>query len=495
MNDTFNKVSVAPVNNKGHIDINSFTKGQLTAYYELIRFINDPYNPNDCKRALVGPAGTGKTYLLKALIKNCNISYSLIKLGAPTHKACRVIRESINMTNIKVNSMASDLGFRPNYDSSKFDIKNPPFDSKGRSKILEDKPKLYIMDESSMIGRGELHYLNKFCSSVQCKIIFVGDSYQLPPVNEKYSPAFKGVKTYELTEIVRQGDDNPVSKLLNILRQDIKNRTFHFLEYISNHRSEFNEDNTKGYQVLFPSEFQRMVGINFSDEQYVTNIELAKVVAYTNDCVSNWNKFIRNSIIKDAEKSILNKNDLILSGITIVNNFNDTIIINSEEYIIHDIVNYTHPRYNIKGFLVKFQAIHGGVISSPLFVVDHSDIYSIQMYYKVSNELIDAAKNASSSTRVQKWKDYYAFKESCLILVNVKNKMGETLVNRNIDYGFAITSHKSQGSTYDTVFVEVNDIVYDKNGYPYADAEEINRRLYVACSRCKNKLYLNFGRE
>ena len=50
-----------------------------------------------------------------------------------------------------------------------------------------------------------------------------------------------------------------------------------------------------------------------------------------------------------------------------------------------------------------------------------------------------------------------------------------------------------QGSTFDTVFVDVNDIVYDKNGQPYTDAEQINRRLYVACSRCKNKLYLKFG--
>ena len=50
-----------------------------------------------------------------------------------------------------------------------------------------------------------------------------------------------------------------------------------------------------------------------------------------------------------------------------------------------------------------------------------------------------------------------------------------------------------QGSTFDTALVDVNDIVYNKFGQPYTDAEEINRRLYVACSRCKNKLYLKFG--
>lgn len=51
-----------------------------------------------------------------------------------------------------------------------------------------------------------------------------------------------------------------------------------------------------------------------------------------------------------------------------------------------------------------------------------------------------------------------------------------------------------QGSTFDTALVDVNDIVFDKFGHPYTDAEEINRRLYVACSRCKNKLYLRYGK-
>lgn len=50
-----------------------------------------------------------------------------------------------------------------------------------------------------------------------------------------------------------------------------------------------------------------------------------------------------------------------------------------------------------------------------------------------------------------------------------------------------------QGSTFDTALVDVNDIVFDKYGHPYGDIEETNRRLYVACSRCRNKLYLKYG--
>ena len=482
------------VNNKDAASILGFTADQRKAYFELIEFINGDYNENDYKRALSGPAGSGKTYLVKALIKNCKYSYSMIKLSAPTHKACRVLKESINIAGVKAYTMASCLGFRPNYDSKNFDIKNPPFDSKGRVKIIDEKPALLIIDESSMIGRGELFYIEKFCKQVKSKILFIGDSYQLPPINEIYSPTFRGTKTCQLNTIVRQGEDNPISEILPILRQDIDFKTYNFLNYIIRNRSKFNDVNTKGYCVCDSERFTELVQINFNDAEFAKNIEFTKLIAYTNPCVSNWNKFIRNYIIKDADKSVLTKNDLILSGITIVDKFNETVIINSEEYVINDIVNYTHPNYNIRGFLVKFQAIYGGAISSPLFVVDHSDNYSIQMYYKLSNELINAAKNAKATLRAQRWRDYFEFKESCLILVEIQNSLGETLINRNIDYGFSITAHKAQGSTYDTVFVDVDDIVFDKNGSIRADCDTINRLLYVACSRAKNKLYLKFNK-
>ena len=109
--------------------------------------------------------------------------------------------------------------------------------------------------------------------------------------------------------------------------------------------------------------------------------------------------------------------------------------------------------------------------------------------------MIEAAKSARSNLKAQKWRDYFAFKEHCLLLTNIMSPYdGKIMFGRDLDYGFSLTSHKSQGSTFDTSLVDVNDIVYDRFGQPYADAEEVNRRLYVACSRCKNKLYLKFGR-
>lgn len=487
-----NIVQIGGAQPTNRADISKFTKDQKKAYNELIEFIDTPFDAKNYKRALTGPAGTGKTYLVKALILNSSISYSLIGLAAPTHKACRVLGESIRIPGIKVSTIQSDLGLRLNFDIEKFDPTNPPFDPKGKIKI--GNYKLYIVDEASMINRGLCTFLEKTCISNKCKIIYIGDSSQLAPVNEKYSSAFKGVKTSVLKQIVRQGDDNPVSYLLELLRYDIENKSYEFLKHIQRFREKFNEDYTKGYQVCTPQEFNEIVYNNFNDEALTSNVDYAKIIAYTNSNVSYWNKFIRNSIISDADKSIITKNDLIISYITIVNQFNECIIKNSEEYIIKDIVNYIHPKYEFRGFMIKFQAIHGGAITNPLFVIDHSDNFSIQKYVQLSNSMMDSAKQARASLKAQKWKNYYEFKESCLLLTNIVDYNGKILISRDLDYGFALTAHRSQGSTFTTSLVDVNDMVYDRFGQPYTDVEEVNRRLYVACSRPSNKLYLKFGK-
>ena len=492
MNNT--KLSIS-ANATNKVSTNNFTNDQLKAYSELMKFIDSPFDSKDYKRALIGAAGTGKTFLVRALLSNSTLSYSLIGLSAPTHKACRVLGESIHISGIKVNTIQSDLGLRLNFDIDKFDPNNPPFDPKGKIKI--GNYKLYIVDEASMINSRLCIFLEKTCVSNKCKIIFIGDDSQLAPVGEKYSSAFRNIKSYSLKQIVRQGEDNPVSYLLELLRYDINHKTYKFLNYIQRFKEQFNADYTKGYQVCDANTFNQTVYNNFNDEELTRNVDYAKVISYTNLNVSSWNKFIRNSIIADSDKSILTKNDLIISYVTIVNEFNDCVIKNSEEYIINDIQNFIDSRYDkngLKGFLVKFQAIHGGDITTPLFVIDHTDSYTVQRYVQINNSMIEAAKTARANIRNEKWKSYFAFKEYCLLMVNIISPDGKIITSRSLDYGFALTSHKSQGSTFDTALVDVNDIVFDKYGQPYADAEEVNRRLYVACSRCKNKLYLKFGR-
>lgn len=467
---------------------NSFTKDQSKAYDDLSNWIKSNYDKKDYKRALIGPAGTGKTFLIKAIINNCNLSYSRIGLAAPTHKAVRVLRNSISGTPCACNTLQSDLGLRLNMNSDNFDVNNPPFDPKGRIKVGEYS--LYIVDEASMISKSYMELLERICLQSEVKLIVMGDDSQLAPVNESYSSAFRNIRSNNLKQIVRQDEDNPVKKLLDMLRMDIKMKTFNFLNYISTHKYETDEGNTKGFYVCNTEEFNRSVIMNFNDEEFTKNIDLCRIVAFTNKQVTIWNSFVRNSIVKDSHKSVITKHDLILSYVTIVDDFLSPIITNCEEYVVKDIVNYIHPKYELKGFMITFTAIHGGSNTKPLFVVDHTDINTITKYVAITKKLIEDGRRYGSSS----WKHYYEFKNEVLLITNILNSNQQIMYSRDLDYGFAITTHKSQGSTFENVLVDVNDIVYDSNGKPYADAQEINRRLYVACSRCRNKLYLRYGR-
>ena len=58
-------------------------------------------------------------------------------------------------------------------------------------------------------------------------------------------------------------------------------------------------------------------------------------------------------------------------------------------------------------------------------------------------EIISNAKKATGGTRASKWKAYYEFKKKYLIAANIKDRNNKILYSRDIDYGFAITAHKS----------------------------------------------------
>lgn len=468
-----------------------FTNDQQMAIDNIIDFIAIPFNPANYIVGLIGAGGTGKTFITKYIITHCKYSNSVIKCTSPTHKACRVFSQTIG--GKIVDTIQSTFGLRLDLKLEDFNPINPQFNPMAKPKL--NNIKVLFIDEASMLPAKLVTYICNICKELQIKIIFIGDSSQLSPVEDNKSIAFERCsKVYHLNEIVRQAENNPINILLNLLREDIKNKTYNFLSYISKNvgTDNYNELN-EGYSICNFTNFKNLINRSFTDEAYTKNIDMYRIIGYTNPCVSSWNNYVRNTIIKDANKNFITKNDLIMSYKTIVNEFMEIVINNSEEYIINDIVNFVDDTYNFKGFLVKFQLVHGGKITTPLFIIDHKDKYTIRKYYNIINDLIKSAKNANAGTRVTRWKEYYNFKKKYLLAINILNRNGEIIFTRDIDYGFAITSHKSQGSTYTNVFVDVNDMVYNKSGKPYTNQDDLLRRLYVACSRAKKKLILCYG--
>ena len=474
-------------NNKTKNNI-TFTSDQQKAVDGIIDFIAAPFNATQFVIGLTGAGGTGKTFITKYIIDHCIYSSSVIKCTSSTHKACRVFSQAIG--GKIVDTIQSTFGLRLDLNLEDFDPANPQFNPKVPPKL--DNIKLLIIDESSMIPAKLVTFICKECKKLNIKILFIGDSYQLAPVNEKKSIAFdRCFKVYSLKELVRQGVNNPITKLLELLRYDIEHHTYRFLIYLNSHRNYINYNEIgEGFSICGYEKFKQNIDISFHSEEYTKDIDMYRIISYTNASVAGWNNYIRNNIIRDANKNVITKNDLIMSYETIVNEFMETIINNSEEYIINDIVDFVDDKYQFKGFLVKFQLVHGGDITKPLFIIDHKDKYTVIRYHQVITNLINNARQSGGSLRVSRWKEYYDFKKKYLIAANIINKQGKILYERDIDYGFAITSHKSQGSTYNTVFVDVNDMIYDRNKCIYTNQDDLLRRLYVACSRAHKELIL-----
>ena len=472
-------------------NVYTFTDDQQVAISNIIDFIAVPFNPAKYIVGLTGAGGTGKTFITKYIISHCKYSNSVIKCTSPTHKACRVFSQALDGKN--VDTIQSTFGLRLDLRLEDFDPANPQFNPMAKPKL--ENVRLLLIDEASMLPAKLVTFICNKCKELEIKIIFIGDAYQLAPVNEFKSIAFdRCYEVYQLRQIVRQAANNPITNLLNLLRYDIEHHTYRFLEYLSKNIGATNyNDINEGFSICGKAAFKNLIDMSFNDEAYTKNIDMYRIIAYTNNCVSGWNNYIRNTIIRDSDKNIITKNDLIMSYETIVNEFMEIVINNSEEYIINDIVNFVDDKYGFKGFLVKFQLIHGGTITRPLFVIDHRDAFTIQKYHKIITDLINSAKCANGGTRVAKWKAYYEFKKKYLIAANVIDRTGKILYDRDIDYGFAITAHKSQGSTYDAVFVDVNNMVYDRMGHPYANQDDLLRRLYVGCSRAHKELILCYG--
>lgn len=471
----------------------TFTKDQQNAIDNIIDFIAAPFNPAKYMVGLTGAGGTGKTFITRYIISHCKYSNSVIKCTSPTHKACRVFSQAIGGKS--VDTIQSTFGFRLDLRLEDFNPSNPQFNPMSKPKL--ENIKLLFIDEASMLPAKLVTYICNKCKELEIKLIFIGDASQLAPVNELKSIAFQRCfAVYELKEVVRQGSTNPITNLLNLLRYDIKYRTYRFLEYVIKNVGTTNyNDCNNGFTICNKNDFINLINNSFTNKEYTKNIDMYRIIAYTNPCVNSWNYYIRNTIIKDSDKNIITKNDLIMSYKTIVDEFMDVVINNSEEYIVNDIVNFVDDKYGLKGFLIKFQLIHGGLITRPLFVIDHRDKFSILKYHKTITDLISAAKSANGGTRVAKWKAYYEFKKKYLLATNIVDRKDKNKIicERDIDYGFAITAHKSQGSTYDTVFVDVNDMIYKRNGKPYTNQDDLLRRLYVACSRASKELILCYN--
>ena len=189
---------------------------------------------------LKGYAGTGKTTLMRFLIKELDRKNRYYRLVAPTGRAAKVM-ENISGSTGGASTIHSMIYSFSGLDEEKPEQAMPEMDATGQL-LLNFEPvtinssvsTVYIIDESSMIadietkdptqakfGSGKLlTELMAYDANPDSKFLFVGDPCQLPPVEQYFSPALMpnyfrqhfgvGVQEEQLTQIMRQADDNDI---------------------------------------------------------------------------------------------------------------------------------------------------------------------------------------------------------------------------------------------------------------------------------------------
>lgn len=465
-----------------------FTKDQTEAIKAIAKWIKDNKTKSFC---LSGRAGTGKTFLTRYIVNNM-LKGKSVTVSAYTHKAVRVVSKFAGIPGHTIHSLH---GLRINYDLDTMDLNKVKFEATGTPKF--DRYDYIIMDESSMIGDSLLTLNDTRSLQFNTKIIYVGDSLQLPPVTKdnnklmKISTVFSLADRFELNDIVRQDNDSKLLPLLELCREDILNNSSKTIHKVNQTKDSLNDG--FGYYTAKFAEFSNIVARFFTSDRFNKDINFARIAGFTNDKVDAWNAFIRKGLFETED--IITVGDKLMGYETIVDSFAHTLIINSNDYLVDSVV----QRVSDDGFAEFVTGVRelGTDRFITISIVNHKDpsfinfINSLQARFRT-------ALFADSSERGMKWRQYFEYKAQHLTMIGFPlfpdDARLKGYIKKSLGYAYAVTTHKLQGSTIRNIFVDFDDMVYYPSGGKRKNNERFpntiqmrNRLIYTALSRASHK--------
>jgi ATP-dependent exoDNAse (exonuclease V) alpha subunit len=412
---------------------------------------------------LEGKAGVGKTTVMTHALLPF-ISKKRIVLSALSHKAKKVIHEKIKTLvldeprGLFSHSVASILGMTFDLETGKF-VK---IYSRKKPKIKHMD--IIIVDECSMINEMGLNLIMSEKKKT-AKVIFLGDVGQLPPIREmgdenygKISPTFNTLNRYKLYNRVRQTEGSSILPYSDFYWEN---------SVLSDNPIEDPipfEKRVDTNDIVFSTNLEQTIKSNkenFMKLRETKMNDLIKVVVYKNNTREMINWYIRDLIYKTP-------NEYEVGDILIFNdNYGDgdeITIENSTEVIILSI---KETKFNGKwdGYYID--------------VTDNESVWNIEVLSKKS--LVDYNRYISELFK----------KAKSLPLGKSRNNSLKTAWEAkrrfaNVDFGYAITSHKSQGSTYKYVIVVEDDIL---SVGPISSIEK-SQSLYTAITRASDKVFI-----
>jgi exodeoxyribonuclease-5 len=414
-----------------------------------------------------GYAGTGKTSIVSALVNILPLFNYKFMLLAPTGRAAKVLSSYSKRKAFTIHKIIYKLVQDKNTGEFRFKRVNN-----------YRKNTIFFVDEASMIyddqqfgKKGLLKDLTDFVFEHSSnKIVFIGDTAQLPPVGQEYSGALDKenlelrygleINDHELKEVVRQEQKSGILINATELRENIDKEEFEI------------KLNTRSYRDIFRMQSDKMEdGIRYAYQKF--GIEDSIIICLSNKQANMYNQFIRRNILFFEDE--IDAGDYIM---IVKNNYywveegsKAGFLANGDFAEVLKISN-TEERF---GF--RFADLS-------LRLVDYPDYPHIDA--KVILNTLHEPTPSLSKEDYQKLYEQVSNEYEGITKKEFNRAMAEDpfLNALQIKFTYAITCHKSQGGQWPVVFLD--------QGYLRNDSIDISflRWLYTGITRATKELYL-----
>ena len=415
------------------------TEEQSLAVDAIIDFLQDP-DPTELFFALSGFAGTGKTFCMREVVARCAKSNSKFVFTAPTNKAAKVLRQIVG----EACTIYALLGLRIDKSGEVKTLthgKMPP--------DLSDIDAIFI-DEGSMVNSNLYNILLDRCQKYDVRVIFMGYVAQLPPVGEASSRIWTEVEQgATLSRVMRH--DNAILTLAT----EIRVAMMHVSPSITIASTHSDHD---GVWKLTKKDFNSNI-YNAAAAGAFADGSQAKVIAWRNVRVAEYNQLIRSAIYgAEAAPGYYLVGERIVATEPCLR-YDETLLTTDDEALVEGVIPCLHPlnsRY--KALELKCRTELNKVIRLLVIHPESAELFN--------NDAEKLAHEAKAAPRL--WKKFWDHKE----------------LFHSVKYAYALTAHRAQGSTYENVWVDYQDILLNRN------RKEAFQCLYVACTRPTTKLFL-----
>ena len=429
---------------------------QIDALNEMDRFMKS----NETSMTLSGYAGTGKTSLMEIIAKKGGKQHRPVVFCATTNKAAAVLNERVSKAGFKAATLNKVFGISVEVDSN-----SSTYNARNLVNVLKDADitpgTTVVIDEASMINEENYGILNNIAKRNSLKIIYVGDEAQLAPVGEdKISKVFRNGdgKVIRLTQVERT-DDNAILKEATDLRN-------------GNPLSGISSFNGKGEGVAYISP-NHQDKINNVVANYVKGLKhdpnYFRILAFTNKAVSAYNNQVRELLGYTSSSPNVGEPMTGYANWGYDWKTKSYRFINSESYKVSKVDKpHTIQTHLSDGTAITMEAIpltledSLGNVDTFDFIDIKSNLSNLQAAVQLANEkkmLWAEAKRAVGRDAKAKIYQRINFIDNFLFVNdNIEDSNHNLLQAKTIDFGYAMTVHKSQGSTFTNVLMDDVDI-------------------------------------